>query len=127
MPAAMRAVVLVGGQGSRLRPITYEVPKAMVPLRNRPFIAYMVDFLRRAELDGAVFSMGYLPDPIKGYFDEQELNGFSIDYAVEDRPLGTAGGLKYAGEYLDRDPFVVVNGDILSGMDLRVAVERHRA
>ena len=108
----MRAVVLVGGQGSRLRPITFDVPKAMVPLRNRPFIGYMIDFLRAGGLDGAVLSMGYLPDPIQGYFDEQNLDGFSIDYAVEDRPLGTAGGIKNTEEYLDGGPVVVVNGDI---------------
>src|SRR5918998_6216469 len=122
----MKAVVLVGGQGSRLRPITFDVPKAMVPLRNQPFIGYMVDFLRRAELDGAVLSMGYLPAPIQEYFDEWDLSGFSIDYAVEDRPLGTAGGIKNAERYLDGGPFVVVNGDVLSGMDLRVAVEKHK-
>jgi mannose-1-phosphate guanylyltransferase len=123
----MKAVVLVGGQGSRLRPITYNVPKAMVPLRNRPFMGYMVDFLRAGELDGAVLSLGYLPDPIKGYFGEQDTGGFSMDYAVEDRPLGTAGGIKNAEGYLDGDTLVVVNGDVLSGMDLRKAIEKHEA
>ncbi|MBV9455460.1 MAG: NDP-sugar synthase [Rubrobacter sp.] len=122
----MKAVVLVGGQGSRLRPITYDVPKAMVPLRNQPFIGYMIDFLRDAELDGAVLSLGYLPDPIQRYFAGRDLNGFSIDYAVEDNPLGTAGGIKNSEEYLDGDSFVVVNGDVLSGMDLRVAIARHK-
>ena len=121
----MRAVVLVGGQGSRLRLITYDVPKAMVPLRNRPFMGYMLDFLRAAGLDGAVLSLGYLPDPIKEHFDEQDLNGFSIDYAVEEHPLGTAGGIKNAEGYLDGGPLVVVNGDVLSGMDLRVAIAKH--
>lgn len=122
----MRAVVLVGGQGSRLRPITFDVPKAMVPLRNRPFMGYMLGFLQAAGLDGAVLSMGYLPDPIKEHFDEQDLGGFSVNYAVEDRPLGTAGGVKNTEEYLDGDSFVVVNGDVLSGMDLGVAVEKHK-
>ena len=122
----MKAVVLVGGQGSRLRPITFDVPKAMVPLRNRPFIGYMVDFLRRAELDGAVLSLGYLPDPIQEYFDEWDLNGFSIDYAVESRPLGTAGGIKNAERYLGGEPLIVVNGDVLSGMDLRVVISKHK-
>ncbi len=122
----MKAVVLVGGQGSRLRPITYDVPKALVPLRNRPFIGYMIDFLRDGKLDGAVLSMGYLPDPIQGYFAERDLNGFSIDYAVEDYPLGTAGGIKNAEKYLDGGPFIVVNGDVLSGMDLRVPIARHK-
>jgi mannose-1-phosphate guanylyltransferase len=122
----MRAVVLVGGQGSRLRPITYDVPKAMVPLRNQPFMGYMVDFLRAAGLEGAVLSLGYLPDPIQEYFDQKDLDGFSIDYAVEDTALGTAGGIKNAGRYLDGGPFVVVNGDVLSGMDLRVAINKHK-
>src|ERR671911_3079449 len=122
----MRAVVLVGGQGSRLRPITYDVPKAMVPLRNQPFMGYMMDFLRAAGLEGAVLSLGYLPDPIQEYFDQKDLDGFSIDYAVEDTALGTAGGIKNAEGYLDGGPFVVVNGDVLSGMDLRVAIDKHK-
>ena len=68
----MRAVVLVGGQGSRLRPITFDIPKALVPLRNRPFMGYMLDFLRRGGLSGAVLSLGYLPDPIQAYLGEKQ-------------------------------------------------------
>src|SRR5918994_2010001 len=124
----MQAVVLVGGQGTRLRPITYDIPKALVPLRNRPFMGYMLDFLRGGGLDGAVLSLGYLPDPIQEYLgDKQELDGFSVDYAVENRTLGTAGGIKNAERYLDGDTFVVVNGDVLTGMDLRKAIELHKA
>src|SRR5918998_1615211 len=124
----MQAVVLVGGQGTRLRPITYDIPKALVPLRNRPFIGYMLDFLRGSGLDGAVLSLGYLPDPIQEYLgDKQELDGFSVDYAVENKTLGTAGGIKNAERYLDGDTFVVVNGDVLTGMDLRKAIELHKA
>src|SRR3712207_7334550 len=90
----MQAVVLVGGQGTRLRPVTYDIPKSLVPLRNRPFMGYMLDFLRGAGLDGAVLSLGYLPDPIQAYLcDKQDLVGFSVDYAVEDHALGTAGGI----------------------------------
>ena len=117
---------MMGGQGSRLRPITYDVPKAMVPLRNQPFMGYMVDFLRAAGLEGAGLSLGYLPDPIQEYFEGKDLDGFSIDYAVEDTALGTAGGIKNAEGYLDGGPFVVVNGDVLSGMDLRVAINKHK-
>ena len=124
----MQAVVLVGGQGTRLRPVTYDVPKALVPLRNRPFIGYMLDFLRGGGLQGAVLSLGYLPDPIQGYLGEgQDLDGFSVDYAVERRTLGTAGGVKNAARYLDGDTFVVVNGDVLTGMDLCKAIEVHEA
>jgi mannose-1-phosphate guanylyltransferase len=125
----MRAVVLVGGQGTRLRPITYDIPKALVPLRNRPFMGYMLDFLRGGGLDGAVLSLGYLPDPIQRYLGgrHQDLGRFSVDYAVEDHALGTAGGIKNAGGYLNGDTFVVVNGDVLTGMDLREAIKIHKA
>src|ERR687897_743616 len=123
----MQAVVLVGGQGSRLRPITYDIPKSLVPLRNRPFMGYMLDFLRRAGLDGAVLSLGYLPDPIQAYLcTKQDLDSFSVDYAVEDHALGTAGGIKNAEKYLDGDTLVVVNGDVLTGMDLAGAIQVHK-
>jgi len=123
----MRAVILVGGQGSRLRPITFDIPKALVPLRNRPFMGYMLDFLRRGGLSGAVLSLGYLPDPIQAYLrEQQDLDGFSVDYAVEDHALGTAGGIKNAEEYLDGETLVVVNGDVLTGMDLATAIRVHK-
>src|SRR3712207_288990 len=124
----MQAVILVGGQGTRLRPITYDVPKALVPLRNRPFMGYMLDFLRAGGLDGAVLSLGYLPDPIREYLAECDLDGFSVDYAVEDRALGTAGGIKNAEKYLKTDgPVVVVNGDVLSGTNLEQLIEKHQS
>jgi mannose-1-phosphate guanylyltransferase len=110
-----------------LRPITYDVPKALVPLRNRPFMGYMLDFLRNGGLDGAVLSLGYLPDPIQEYLAEHDLSGFSVDYAVEDRALGTAGGIKNAQRYLKGGPVVAVNGDVLSGTDLKELIDRHRA
>lgn len=109
-----------------MRPVTYDIPKALVPLRNRPFMGYMLDFLRSGGLDGAVLSLGYLPDPIQDYLSTCDLNGFSVDYAVEDRALGTAGGIRNAREFLDGGPLVVVNGDVLSGMDLRKAIDRHQ-
>ncbi len=122
----MQAVILVGGQGTRLRPITYDTPKALVPLRNRPFMGYMLDFLRSGGLDGAVLSMGYLPDQIQEYLAGCDLDGFSVDYAVEDHTLGTAGGIKNAERYLrDRGPVVAVNGDVLSGLDLGALIEKH--
>ena len=83
-------------------------------------------FLRAGGLDGAVLSLGYLPDPIQEYFAGQDLDGFSMDYAVEDRALGTAGGIKNTEDHLDGEPLVVVNGDVFSGMNLRVAIEKHK-
>ena len=118
----------MGDREVRLRPITFDIPKALVPLRNRPFMGYMLDFLRRGGLSGAVLSLGYLPDPIQAYLcGQQDLEGFSVDYAVEDHALGTAGGIKNAEEYLDGETLVVVNGDVLAGMDLAKAIEVHNA
>lgn len=122
----MKAVVLIGGKGTRLRPITHSVPKAMVPLRNKPYIEYLVDFLKAAELEGVIFSMGYLPDPIQQHFDKKDANGFSLEYVVEDRPLGTAGGIKNAAEHLDAGPFIVTNGDLLTGLDMTEIMDAHR-
>lgn len=118
--------MLVGGLGTRLRPITYDVPKALVPLRNRAFIGYMMDFLRAGGLEGAALSMGYLPDPIHDYLSGCDLGDFSVRYAVEEHPLGTAGGVKNAEEYLGGGPVVVVNGDVLTGVDLKKLIEEHR-
>jgi mannose-1-phosphate guanylyltransferase len=124
----MQAVILVGGLGTRLRPITYDVPKALVPLRNRPFMGYMLDFLRGGGLDGAVLSLGYLPTPIQEYLAECDLEGFSVDYAVEGRALGTAGGIKNAARYLRGEgPVVALNGDVLSGTDLTNLIEMHQS
>jgi mannose-1-phosphate guanylyltransferase len=123
----MKGIVLVGGQGSRLRPITYDVPKALVPLRNHPFMSYMINFLRCGGLEGAVLSLGYLPDPIQEYFDGRDLAGFSIEYAVEDHALGTAGGIKNTEGYLEGGPVVVVNGDVLTGLKLKEVIAKHQA
>src|SRR3712207_6082016 len=119
----MRAVELIGGKGTRLRPITQTLPKSMVPLRNKPYVRYMVDTMRAARLEGIVFSMGYLPRPIQQYFAKQDLNGFSLDYVVEEHPLGTAGGIKNAEDYLAEGPFVATNGDVLTGIDLTEVIQ----
>ncbi len=122
----MQAVILVGGQGTRLRPITYDTPKALVPLRNRPFMGYMLDFLKSGGLDGAVLSMGYLPTPIQEYLADCDLDGFGVEYAVEETALGTAGGTKNAARHIKGGgPVVAVNGDVLSGMDLEKMIETH--
>src|SRR5215203_4539353 len=101
----------------------------MVTLRNRPFIQYMVDFLRAAGLEGAVLAMGYLPHPIQQYFAERDLGGFTLEYALESSPLGTAGGIKNAQEHLGggEGPFVVTNGDVLTGLDLAEVIEAHQS
>jgi mannose-1-phosphate guanylyltransferase len=108
---------LIGGKGTRLRPITQTVPKSMVPLRNKPCVQYMVDTLGAAVLDGA--------EPMQNYFADKDLDGFSLDDVVEKQPLGTAGGIKNAEEYLDEGPFIVTNGDLLTRIDLTEVIQAH--
>ncbi|WP_119068282.1 sugar phosphate nucleotidyltransferase [Rubrobacter indicoceani] len=125
----MQAIILVGGLGTRLRPVTYDTPKALVPIRNKPFLGYTIDLLREAGIDGMVLSLGYMPDPIQSYIAERDdLDGFTVDYAIEKTALGTAGGIKNAERFLRGDgPVVVLNGDVLTGMSLRAAIEQHEA
>jgi len=87
---------------------------------------YMVNFLRAGGLEGVVLSLGYLPDPIQNYFERRDMSGFSINYAVEDHALGTAGGIKNTEAYLDGGTIVVVNGDVLSGLKLGEVIAQHR-
>src|SRR3712207_8706841 len=87
----MQAVILVGGQGTRLRPITYDIPKALVPLRNRPFMGYMLDFLRSGGVDGALLSLGYIRNPHQQCPADFVLCSFSVGYAVARRALCTDG------------------------------------
>jgi mannose-1-phosphate guanylyltransferase len=91
-------------------------------------MGYMLDFLRSGGLGGAVLSMGYLPDRIQEYLAECDLDGFSVDYAVEDKALGTAGGIKNAENYLSgSEPVVALNGDVLSGLELERLIEDHKS
>lgn len=123
----MKAVVLVGGQGTRLRPLTLRTPKPMVPLANKPFLSYVLEHLKKNGIEDVVFSMGYLPDGIKAYFGDGGSFGLNIAYVVEDKPLGTAGAVKNVEDYIRDGDFLVLNGDILTDLDIRDLVEFHRS
>ncbi|MFA0757955.1 MAG: hypothetical protein PVTTEEND_002178 [Candidatus Fervidibacter sp.] len=113
----MQALVLVGGFGTRLRPLTYHIPKAMVPIANIPFIERFVDYLETNGITHIVFAMGYLPDPIANHLAKR--NGKAkYEFVVEEQPLDTAGAIKNA-EPLLGDRFFVFNGDILTTIPLR--------
>jgi mannose-1-phosphate guanylyltransferase len=123
----MKAVMLVGGQGTRLHPLTFNTPKSMVPLLNKPFLEYVIVYLREHEVRDIILTTSYLPDHIQSYFGDGKGSGVHLTYLVEDPPLGTAGAIKNAESLLDRDePFFVVNGDILTGMDLTAMMSQHR-
>ena len=113
----MKAVILIGGEGTRLRPLTYNIPKAMVPILNQPFLEHLLHYLEKHGVRDVILAMGYIPAPIQSSLGDGTPFGVRITYLVEESPLGTAGAVKNAESFLD-GPFVVFNGDILTEIDL---------
>jgi mannose-1-phosphate guanylyltransferase len=122
----MQAVVLVGGEGRRLRPLTDTRPKPMMPLVDRPFVAHQVDHLRRHGVTDLIFSCGYRPDALRAHFGDGSSAGVRVRYVVDPEPLGTAGAIKNAEALLDGGAILVLNGDILTDLDLDAFVAHHR-
>ncbi len=120
--------MLVGGEGTRLRPLTYSVPKQMLPIAERPMIERVVEHLGRHGVDEAVLSLQYLPGAFKDAYPDGAAAGVRLTYVVEPEPLDTAGAVRYAaGEAGIDDTFVVVNGDVLTDLDVGALVEFHRS
>ena len=117
----MKAMVLAAGLGTRLQPITFEVPKPMVPVLDRPVMAHILDLLEAQGFDELVANLHWFPDEIRGYFGDR------FEWRYEPELLGTAGGVRGARDFFGRDPVLVVSGDALTDLDLRALVERHRA
>ncbi len=123
----MKAVVLVGGEGTRLRPLTLTTPKQMLPIGGRPMIERVMDWLASHGVDEAVLSLGYRPDAFLKAYPGGECSGVRLQYAVEDSPLDTAGAIRFAAtEGGLSETFVVVNGDVLTGLDVSGLVAFHR-
>jgi mannose-1-phosphate guanylyltransferase len=124
----VQAVVLVGGEGTRLRPLTSDVPKPAVTLVDRPFLAYAIEWLAAHGVSEVVLACGFLPDVLREALGEQERAGVAITYVAEPEPLGTAGAIRFAAEALgDRldDRFLALNGDVLTDLDLSALVRTH--
>jgi NDP-sugar pyrophosphorylase family protein len=120
----MKAVILAGGEGTRLRPLTLSLPKPAVPVVDRPFLSHQLDMLGRAGVSEVIFSVAYRPERIRAVFGEGT-PAQRIRYVVEETPLGTGGAVKNAEPWLD-DTTLVLNGDILTDVDLDVLVALHR-
>ena len=121
----MTGVVIVGGAGTRLRPLTYLRPKAMMPLANKPLLQYHVELLRRHGVSDVVFCCGADTAAIRSHFGTGEQFGVGIAYSVESRPLGTAGAVRCAEPHFQHDTLIVMNGDSLMDYDLSAAVRFH--
>jgi NDP-sugar pyrophosphorylase family protein len=122
----MKAILLAGGKGTRLRPLTIHTPKPIVPIFNRPFLHYQIDLLKQVpEIDEVILSLNYQPRRIEEIFGDGADAGIKIRYVVEPAPLGTAGAIRYAGDNLT-ESVVVFNGDVLTQIDLAAVIALHR-
>ncbi|MFH1584119.1 MAG: NDP-sugar synthase [Actinomycetota bacterium] len=122
----MKAVILVGGEGTRLRPITYQIPKPMIPLVGMPLIEFVIRNLKKYEIEDIILSTFYMPSIFSSHFGNGEKLGVNITYVTEDVPLGTCGAVKNAEKYLRDEPFLVFNGDIITSLDFRELIKYHK-
>jgi mannose-1-phosphate guanylyltransferase len=125
----MEAVILVGGQGTRLHPLTLRTPKPMLPFAGVPFLTHQISRLRAAGVDHLVLATSYRSEVFAAHFGNGDDLGLRIDYVTETEPLGTGGGIRNVLERLESgpdDPILIANGDVLSGHDLHAQLELHR-
>jgi mannose-1-phosphate guanylyltransferase/phosphomannomutase len=120
----MKAVIMAGGEGTRLRPLTYNQPKPMIPMANRPLMEHVIDLLRRHGFTDIVVTVAYQANAIQNYFGDGAEFGARIAYASEEPPLGTAGSVRNAVQKMD-EPFLVISGDVLTDIDLGAIVDFH--
>ena len=116
----MKAMVLAAGLGTRLRPLTYEITKPMVPVLDRPVMEHILDLLSRHGFDEVIANLHYFPETIREHFGER------ISYRFEEELLGTAGGVRACAEFFGDEPFLVISGDALTDIDLSALAARHR-
>jgi mannose-1-phosphate guanylyltransferase/phosphomannomutase len=121
-----KAIIMAGGEGTRLRPLTCNRAKPMIPVMNKPVIEHAILLLKRHEIKDIVISLFYLPENIQNYFADGSEWGVNISYSVEESPLGTAGGVKQAlGDY--NDTFIVLSGDGIIDFDITAILEYHKS
>jgi len=122
----MQALILAGGEGTRLRPLTSTVPKPVVPLVDRPFIAFMLDWLRGHGVDDVIMSCGFLAAGVRNVLGDGSAYGVRLRYVEEPQPLGTGGAVKFAESLLD-ERFLMLNGDVLTDLDVSAQLALHEA
>lgn len=122
----MKAVIIAGGFGTRLRPLTYNRPKPIVPVANRPFVLHQIELLRKYGIKDIILNIHYLPKNMELVLGDGKEFGVKLYYSIEKEPLGTAGAVKNAEEYFDKEPLVVFNGDILTDIDISDLIDFHK-
>ncbi|MEN2984050.1 MAG: sugar phosphate nucleotidyltransferase [Dictyoglomaceae bacterium] len=121
----MKVIIMAGGEGTRLRPLTLTRPKPMIPVVGKPIMEYIVELLVRQGFKDIIATLYYLPEIIQGYFDDGSQWNVKIDYSIEETPLGTAGSVKYALKNKEKDRILIISGDALTDFDLNKALEFH--
>ena len=122
----MKAIVMAGGEGTRLRPVTADMPKPMAPILGRSVLEHMLRLLRREGVDRALLTLGYMAGEIESWAETQPVEGMEIICRRETMPLGTAGGVRAAADWLDGEDFLVVSGDAVCDLELHAAMEERR-
>jgi mannose-1-phosphate guanylyltransferase/phosphomannomutase len=121
----VKAVVMAGGEGTRLRPLTSNQPKPMVPIVGKPCMEHILELLKQHGLEDVIVTVAFMPQAIRSYFGSGDSLGMSIEYSVEESPLGTAGSVRLASDRLD-ETFLVISGDALCDVDLTDLIRFHR-
>jgi NDP-sugar pyrophosphorylase family protein len=121
----MKALILIGGMGTRLRPLTCHTPKPLLPIINRPFLEYQFELLKKHGIKEVILCVAYLPHEFENYFGDGKKWGLKLHYVHEKEPLGTGGAIRNAAEYIN-EPTLIFNGDILTDIDLTKMLQYHR-
>ena len=122
----MKAIILAGGSGKRLRPITDYVPKPLIPIKNIPIIEWQIKYLKKFGISEIIVCSGYKTKMIENYLNNKKL-GIKITFSVEDKPLGTGGAIKKAGKKIKDRSFLVINGDTITNIDLKKLIKKNNA
>jgi NDP-sugar pyrophosphorylase family protein len=122
----MKGIIIAGGPGTRLRPLTYVRPKPIVPVANKPFLEYQVELLKRHGIHEVIFCTNYMAEMIEAHFGDGSAHGVRMSYVIEDSPLGTAGAVKNAEKLFKGETLLVFNGDVLTDFDLSAIIESHK-
>jgi NDP-sugar pyrophosphorylase family protein len=122
----MKAIILAGGRGKRLRPITDYIPKPLVPIKNIPIIEWQIKYLKKFGITDVIICTGYKQELIENYLDMKKL-GIKIKFSIEKTPLGTGGAIKKAGKFIKDKSFVVINGDTITNIDLKKLITKQNS
>tara|TARA_B100001013_G_C24477388_1_gene389874 strand:- start:2 stop:688 length:687 start_codon:yes stop_codon:yes gene_type:complete len=120
----MKALILAGGRGKRLRPLTDKIPKSLIPINKKPLIQYTINYLKKFGINEIIICSGYKSKQIQNFLKKKKNFGCKIEYSVEKNPLGTAGAIKNAIKNLSDESFLVINGDIITNIDLRKILKK---